>query len=67
MNKRLKALLAGLDAQGAEIIPTGKNGFKVLCPEGGIVLIHSTNSDHRAELNLKSELKKRGMLWPLGK
>ena len=65
MKKQIKALLADLERQGATIKATSRNGWQVLCPNGGIVTIHATPSDHRALLNLKSELRKRGMTWPL--
>lgn len=62
--KRIKALIAGLEAQGATIRETS-HGWQVLCPEGGLVTLHGTPSDHRAERNLRSELRRRGMKWPL--
>ena len=62
--KRVKALIAGLEAQGATIREK-TNGWQILCPSGGIVTIHGTPSDRRAEMNLKSEIRRRGLRWPL--
>ena len=61
--KRIKAIVADLERQGAIIIRTTK-GYQIRCPQGGIVVMHCTPSDHRAERNLRAELRKRGMEWP---
>lgn len=63
MKKRIKALLADLERQGATIKPTTK-GWQVLCPAGGIVTLHGSPSDRRAENNLRAEIRKRGLEWP---
>lgn len=63
MKKRIKALLADLEDQGATIKRI-HDGWQILCPQGGIVTMHGTPSDHRAELNLRAELRRRGLEWP---
>lgn len=63
-HKRTMAILAGLDDQGATIKRTSR-GWQVLGPNGGIATLHNTPSDHRAELNLRSIIRKMGLEWPL--
>lgn len=61
--KRIRALLAGLEEQGAVIVRI-RDGWQVRCPNGGIITVHGSPSDRRAEMNLRSEVRKRGMRWP---
>lgn len=62
--KRLTAILDGLTEQGATIKGT-RDGFQVLCPAGGIVTLHITPGDFRAERNLRSLIRQHGLRWPL--
>lgn len=61
--KRIKAIVAHLERQGATIKGT-RNGYQILCPAGGIVTMHCTPSDYRAERNLRAQLRSHGLEWP---
>lgn len=62
--KAIKRILDGLEAQGAKIVET-KKGWQIMCPDGSIVGIHKTESDHRALRNTRSRIKRAGLDWPL--
>ena len=63
--KRLRVLLAGLERQGCTIVET-KKGYRILCPDGVSTLgFHKTASDHRAEANIRGDVKRAGLQWPL--
>lgn len=62
--KSIKRILDGLAKQGCEIKTTTK-GWQILCPDGSIVGVHKTESDHRALRNTRSRIKRAGLIWPL--
>lgn len=55
-------LLELAEEQGWKIDRTGKNHYKLTSPEGQIVGHSGTPSDHRAILNFRAELKRKGLL-----
>ena len=62
MPKELKKLFARLKKAGWRIAPS-KSGWKCMSPDGKrIVTVHSSASDHRAMLNLRSEFRKAGFV-----
>lgn len=61
-----RRILDGLEAQGARIKRTSE-GWQVYCPNGEIVTMHVTPSDHRAMRNARSRVKRNGLHWPLDK
>lgn len=60
-DKELKKLFQQIEAQGGRIKPT-RNGFMVYppTPDGRLVAIHKTPSDHRAMKNTRAELRRAG-------
>lgn len=63
MDKWLKDLRKELEAQGFEIIEKKKGWMvKPPDPDAQMVMLHLTNSDHRAQANALAELKKAGFL-----
>lgn len=61
--KRMKIVLASLSTQGC-IIERKSKGWLVKFPDGGSMTVHNTNSDHRAELNIRSRVLRAGLAWP---
>jgi len=57
-------IIKGLDAQGARIKETTK-GYQIMCPNGDIITMHKTPSDHRAMRNTRARVKRAGLDWPL--
>lgn len=59
-NKDLKNLVKSLEDQGWTTRDTRK-GLYLLAPDGvGAVLVHYTNSDHRAWKNTLAEIRRAG-------
>lgn len=64
-NKDLRKLLDGLESQGCTIVEA-KVGHKVLTPNGGKpIVIHPTMSDARGFKNMRAEVRRQGLDWPL--
>lgn len=61
--KRKKIILTHLEKQGAQVVQTTK-GWQVYLPDGNIVTMHRTESDHRAERNARSYVLRAGLTWP---
>lgn len=59
-----KCLRAELENQGFAIRET-KKGFFAIAPDSskGMVLIHNTESDRRAEKNTLARLRRAGFVW----
>jgi hypothetical protein len=66
LNSEMKAIVKGLAQQGCVIKDTAK-GWMVYCPNGEMVSMHKTPSDHRALRNARSRIKRAGLTWPLDK
>lgn len=64
LHSTIKAILNGLEAQGARIVPK-KSGWQIMCPNGEIITLHATPSDHRALRNARSHVRRAGLRWPL--
>ena len=62
-SKRMRIVLTSLERQGCEITPTNKGWF-VKFPNGDSMTLHRTDSDHRAERNTRSRVKRAGLEWP---
>lgn len=62
--KRTKIILASLEEQGARICES-KKGWLIFFPDGvSSMTMHKTNSDHRAETNMRARVKRAGLTWP---
>lgn len=61
--KRMRIVLVSLERQGCEVTPTNKGWF-VKFPNGDSMTLHRTDSDHRAERNTRSRVKRAGLTWP---
>lgn len=61
-DKDLNILMAQADEQGWSVIRTGGHHIKWIAPSGAIVFSGSTNSDKRAILNIKRELRFKGFI-----
>ena len=59
-SKAVKALIKKLKKLGLEVMKTKSGHFKVVTAKGNVIL-PSTASDHRALLNVTSELRRRGV------
>ena len=59
MKKDIRRVFKALEAQGWRI-DRGKRHFKCKAPNGGLVTIPSTPSDHRALLNARAQLRRAG-------
>lgn len=61
--KETARLLDHIEPQGVKITRVSK-GFLLRLPDGGTTTVHLTNSDHRADDNLRARLKRAGISWP---
>lgn len=66
MASTMRTILDGLESQGARIVRK-KSGWQVLAPNGEIITLHVTPSDHRALRNARSHVRRAGLDWPLDK
>ena len=66
LESTMNRVVAGLQSQGARIVRK-KKGWQVRCPNGQLILMHVTPSDHRALLNIRSHVRRCGLRWPLDK
>jgi len=64
--KRLKIIITSLREQGAVVEPK-TNGYFVKFPNGDTTILHTSDSDHRAEMNTRSRVKRAGLEWPFDK
>lgn len=67
-NKDLNAFLKSMEDQGCRIQPikASAGAWKILPPNNGKpIIFHGSNSDHRGLKNMKSEIKRLGLVWPL--
>jgi len=63
--KELKRLLTGLESQGCRI-RDARSGYLVLHPNGkDSFTMHLTLSDSRGMKNLRSDMRRTGLDWPL--
>jgi len=60
--KEMKSLLELAKDQGWEVERNKNNHIKFLSPNGGIVFVSSTPSDHRALENIKRDLRVNGLV-----
>lgn len=63
VSKRIRVVLTSLEAQGATVSPTNK-GYMVRFPNGDSMTMHRSESDHRAEMNIRARVKRAGLEWP---
>ena len=63
-SKMIKKIVKGLEQQGARIVRT-KKGYQILAPNGDIIGMHLTESDHRAMSNTRGRVRRSGLEWPL--
>lgn len=61
--KRLRAILAALEGQGCGVERKDKGWF-VKFPNGTSMMVHLTESDHRAEKNTRARVLRAGLEWP---
>lgn len=62
-HRRIERIVDDLIDQGARAKRT-TNGWQVYLPDGSIVTIHLTPSDHRADANTRSRVRRSGLEWP---
>lgn len=63
--KDQRKLLRSLEKQGCTIIPT-TSGWRVLYPDGkSSSSIHRSHGDYRSRKNLRAEVLRAGLIWPL--
>lgn len=62
-SKRVRAILASLESQGATV-ERRTRGWFVKFPNGDTTTIHPSDSDHRAEKNTRARVKRAGLRWP---
>ena len=58
MNKATRALYDMAKKYGAKLEKTRNGHWKFLCPDGSIVVAAKSPSDHRAQKNLESRLRR---------
>lgn len=61
--KRIRALLASLEGQGCGVERKTKGWF-IKFPDGSSMIVHLTDSDHRAEKNTRARVLRAGLYWP---
>ena len=63
--KRTRVILASLESQGARVKQTTK-GWIVFFPdeEKSSMVVHKSESDHRAEANTRARVLRAGLKWP---
>jgi hypothetical protein len=61
VNKDMKRLLRKAVKLGATL-EQGRKHVKVRCPNGALVIVASTPSEHRAVLNARARLQRQGGL-----
>lgn len=67
-NKEWKILLKSFEEQGCRIspLPSAAGGWKILPPTGAKpIILHGSNSDSRALKNIRAEVKRQNLTWPL--
>lgn len=62
-SKRIRIILVSLERQHC-VVESKKRGWFVKFPNGDSLTLHSTPSDHRAELNIRSRILRAGLSWP---
>lgn len=62
-NKELVAMLKSLEEQGARLSKT-KKGTRIMFPDGTSMGIHWTQSDSRSTMNMRSRVRRAGLVWP---
>lgn len=67
-SKRLRVIIASLESQGCKIKETTK-GYIVFFPDEAksSMVLHHTDSDHRAEMNTRSRVLRANLSWPFDK
>ena len=66
LGSAVRSIIKGLEGQGARVVKK-KAGWQIMCPNGEIVTLHATPSDHRALRNARSHIRRAGLTWPLDK
>lgn len=61
--KRKKIILASLEAQACRTKRTTK-GYMIYFPNGDMATMHLTDSDYRAEKNMRARVLRAGLSWP---
>lgn len=61
--KRLKIILVSLERQGCGVERKNKGWF-IKFPNGDSTMIHTSDSDHRAEKNTRARVLRAGLQWP---
>lgn len=61
--KRMRIILLSLERQGC-VVESKAKGWLVKFPNGGTLTLHKTNSDYRAEMNIRSRILRAGLTWP---
>ena len=61
--KRTRIILASLESQGARVKQTTK-GWLVFFDDGSSMVVHKSESDHRAEANTRARVLRAGLKWP---
>lgn len=59
----IRELAKDLERQGANLIYK-KDGIMVRLPDGSSQMLHFTNSDRRAHMNIRAAVKRAGLTWP---
>lgn len=62
MRKELKRLLNAVEDAGCRVDATRGGHYQVFVPDGGIVLISGTSSDHHAMKNALADLRRAGVV-----
>lgn len=62
--KLLQEILKGLASQGGKV-EDKKSGYMIKFPNGFMLTLHKTPSDHRALKNERSRVRRAGYHWPL--
>lgn len=58
--KEMRDLLTECERQGCRIVET-RMGWRILCPAGGQVTVHASESDHKAMQATISRLRRNGL------
>jgi predicted RNA binding protein YcfA (HicA-like mRNA interferase family) len=63
MSRDVKHFTREVEARGWNVAPTRRGHLRLTHPNGGLVFVAGTPSDHRALTNMRAEIKRQERRW----